>query len=404
MNLILAILGLIASFFFAGSEAAYTTFNKIRADIWRHQNKRFLSPLLRFIEKPERFFTTILIGNNLANILFTTFTTVFLMAYMSETAAWALITFMVLFAGEIYPKTLFRHLADRIILPVSLITQLFYWFFNPVVVALNWLIEKFLGLFKIEHESIAFYFSREEMEILLRSTRDEKSELAERNKYISNVLEFSEVKVREAMTPRTEIVAAEDDASPEAILDLMIKSDKQHVVIYHGNLDNVKGVVFVYDLLELPEQIEPVIHPLEYVPENKSCAALLKEFQEKNISVALVIDEYGGTAGLITTDDLIEEVFGDLFYEQTEPQMRAMNKNTWLVDARYDLDELGEKLHIAFPEGDYDTVAGLVLSQLGHIPKPKEVLRFKDFRIEVVKSTPKKIEQLKIIKDIKSKS
>ncbi|HHJ53542.1 MAG TPA: HlyC/CorC family transporter [Caldithrix abyssi] len=403
MNLLFAILGILATFFFAGSEAAYTAFNKIRADIWRRQKRRFITPLIHFIEEPEKFFTTILIGNNLANILFTTFATVLLMPYMNETEAWATITFIVLFLGEIYPKTLFRLLADRIIIPVTALSQFFYWLFHPAIVVLSWLIEKFLRLFRVQHAGLVDYFSREEMEILLRGAGNLPGVEKERNKYIANVLEFWEVKVREAMTPRTEMVAAEDDATPEDVLDLMVQSDKQHVVIYHDDLDDVRGVVFIYDLIDMPDKLAPIIHPLEYVPENKSCAALLKEFQQKNISVALVVDEYGGTAGLITMDDLIEEVFGDLFEEQAEPQMRALNKNTWLVDGRYQLDELEEKLKLEFPEGDYDTVAGLVLSQLGHIPKPGEVLRFDGLRIEVVKASAKKIEQLKIVKEIKQR-
>jgi len=398
MTTFLMIIGLLATFFFAGSEAAYTVFNKIRLDVWRKQGKRHTTSLKKFIERPEEFFSTILIGNNLANVLYTTFATAFLIRFYDETTAWFIITLIVLFFGEIYPKTLFRHLSDRIILPVSWLSRLFYWLFKPAIFVLNHLIDVFLDFLHIQHESIREYFSREEMEHFLRGGLGSRAVDLQRKEYISNVLEFSDVKVREAMTPRTEIVGADDSATPDAVLDLMIRHNTQQVVIFHHDLDDVRGMVFAFDLLEPPERLTDIIHPLKYVPENKSCAGLLKEFQRDNITVALVVDEYGGTAGLITMDDLIEEVFGDLYRQEDEPQIKALNDHTWLVDARYELDALNEKLGLNLAAEESETLAGMILEHLGKIPRQGEVLRLGNMRIEIVKATKNRIIQIKLIK------
>ncbi len=398
MNTFLMIIGLLASFFFAGSEAAYTVFNKIRLDVWRRQGKRHTAPLKRFIDRPEDFFSTILIGNNLANILYTTFATAFLIRFYDETTAWLIITLIVLFFGEIYPKTLFRNLSDRIILPVSWLSRFFYWLFKPAIFVLNYLIDIFLDFLHIQHESVREYFSREEMEHFLRGGLRGRAVDLQRKEYISNILELSDVKVREAMTPRTEIIGAEDTVDPDIVLDLMIRHNTQQVVIYRHDLDDVRGMVFAFDLLEPPAQLGEIIHPLKYVPENKSCARLIKEFQRDNITVALVLDEYGGTAGLITMDDLVEEVFGNLYRQESEPQIKALNDHTWLIDARYDLDALNEKLALHLSAEESETLAGMILEHLGKIPRQGEVLHLGEIRIEIVKATKNRIFQIKLVK------
>lgn len=398
MTTFLMITGLLATFFFAGSEAAYTVFNKIRLDVWRRQGKRYTGPLKTFTDRPEEFFSTILIGNNLANILYTTFATAILIRFYDETTAWLIITFIVLFFGEIYPKTLFRNLADRIILPVSWLSRLFYLLFKPAIALLNYLIDIFLNILHIPHESVQEYFSREEMEHFLRGGLGSRAVDLQRKEYITNILDLSDVKVREAMTPRTEIIGAEDDAEPDDVLDLMIRHDRQQIVIYHHDLDDVRGIVFAFDLLERPERLQEIIHPLKYVPENKSCARLLKEFQRDNITVALVVDEYGGTAGLITMDDLIEEVFGDLYRQTGDPQIKALNEHTWLIDARYELDALNERLHLNLSAGESETLAGMILEHMGRIPRAGEVLHVGGIRLEIVKASKNRILQIKLIK------
>ncbi len=401
MEIYIAFIGLILSFFFAGSEAAFTAFNKIRLEIWTKQKIKLAEYAVKFIQKPEKFFSTILVGNNIANTLCTAFATVFLIRYIDETFAWVIITLSVLFFGEILPKSLFRFYADAIILKTVFLVQLFYIVLKPLIVSINFIIDLILDFLKINHEPVVNFFSREEMEILLQENNNIAFLGTSEQKYISKVLDFSGSKVREAMTPRTEIIAAKEGASWDDVHKLMASNRKLRIPVYRESLDNIIGIIFIYDMMDQVKPIESLIKPVSFVPENKSCAELLREFQDQNISIAVVIDEYGDTAGLVTTDDLVKVVI-DEFHLQGEdiPQVKALNDHTWLIDARIDLDELSEIVNIEFSEGKYETFAGFLLETMGHIPKVKETADYDDFRIEITKASVKKIHQAKLIKKL----
>jgi putative hemolysin len=238
----LAITGLLLSFFFAGSEIAFTSFNKLRLDVWFKQRVPFAGNAARFVQKPEEFFSTILVGNNLANILCTTFATYILIAFYDETITWLIITGAVLFFGEILPKTLFRPLADKIILKILLLVRLFYFLSKPFITFINYFVERFLRLLRVKHTAVMTYFSREEMKLLLHEgygfLRPESEQ-----KYLRNILEFSESRVREAMTPRAEMIAASQKVKMSEILQLMADHRLSRIPIYDTTLDNIIGIV-----------------------------------------------------------------------------------------------------------------------------------------------------------------
>jgi putative hemolysin len=398
MEIYIAIVGLILSFFFAGSESAFTAFNKLRLEVWKKRGKRFTINASFFVKQPENFFSTILMGNNLANILYTTFATVLLIQYLNETLTWAILTAIVLFLGEILPKTLFRSVANRVVLQVLLLVRLFYIMLKPFILSINFLVEMFLKMIRVEHRDVKSYFSREEMELLLHEAYGVGSANLEQ-KYISNVLGFYESKVREAMTPRTALIGCPKNAKWTELKDLVLDNQKTRIPIFEESLDNIVGIAFMYDIIsEQYDSIETVLKPAYFVPENKSCLDLLREFQRQSISTAIVLDEYGGTAGIVTSNDLIEELFGEFERGgETQPQIKRLNNFTWLVEGRMDLDDLAEKTGIDFPETESETFAGFLLDVLGHIPKIGEEKLFKDFRIEVVDATDKRIEKVKMI-------
>lgn len=396
----LAITGLLLSFFFAGSEIAFTSFNKLRLDIWLKRQVPFAGTAARFVQKPEEFFSTILVGNNLANILCTTFATYILIAFYDETITWLIITVVVLVFGEIIPKTLFRPLADKIVLKTLFLVRLFFFLLKPFITSINYFVERFLLLLGVKHTAVMTYFSRDEMKLLIHEGYGLLRSKSEQ-KYIRNILEFSESRVREAMTPRAEMIAVPQKVKMSEIQQLLADNRLSRIPIYDATLDNIIGIVLMVDLLRTNKtHPRDIMREVTFVPENKSCLQLLREFQTRNISSAIVLDEYGGTAGIVTVDDLIEELFGE-FQQAGEltPQIRALNSFTWLVDARMELDELGELLKIDFPVIEEETLAGFLLRQLGHIPKAGEVKVFKNFRVEIVQASPKKIEKVKIILD-----
>jgi len=401
MNLLLAVLGLVLSFLFAGAEAAFTAFNKLRLEIWKKQNVRLIKPLLYFHERPEDFFSTILFGNNVANILTTTFAMVLLIKYLDEGSAWLLITASILIFGEIIPKSMFRSLINQVIRPVMFLIYLFFFLFKPLIKLINFLVDLFLIFFKIKHETTKDFYSKDEFELLIKEGYGNgKNKVPEIN-YNDKILHFGNIKVKEAMTPRTEMVAAPINISIEELKVLFIRHNVMHIPIYKKNLDNVVGIVFLWELFNGAHQVKEILSPLEMVPENLSCARLMQEFKAKNTSVALVVDEYGGTAGLVTMDDLINTMFGDFpeAFEET-PKIKKLNDHTWLMDGNFPLDELSEITEIEFPSGDYETVAGMILDKIGRIPEKEEQIIFTDFRIVITDASSRRIKQVKLIKNL----
>lgn len=399
MEIYLAILGLILSFFFAGSEAAFTKFNRLRLEVWKKRKIRLAKNATMFVKTPEIFFSTILVGNNFANILYTTFATVFLVLYLDESISWIIITIVVLFIGEILPKTLFRSVADRIILQTLLIVRIFYVLLKPIITGINNLVEVILKLFNIESHNFSTYFSREEMELLLNKGYNTPTDDGLEQKYIMKVLGFSDSKVREAMIPRTDIIACPRQINWDDLQDLMIDSRKMRIPVYEDDLDNIVGIVFMYDIIENEEKdINSILKQIPFIPENKNCLELFKEFQEKNISAAIVLDEYGGTAGMVTTDDLIEEVFGE-FQQVGEitPEIKALNSFTWLVEGKVELDELSDLIGLNFEPTESETLAGYILEKIGKIPQIEDLTEFGEFRIEIIEASEKRIHKVKLI-------
>ena len=336
MEIYLAIIGLVLSFFFAGSEAAFTKFNRLRLEVWKKRKRRLSKNASMFVKSPENFFSTILVGNNFSNILYTTFATVMLFTYLGKSLSWLLITLVVLFIGEVVPKTLFRSVADRIILQTLLIVRVFYILLKPIIVGINLLVESILKLLRLEPHNFSSYFSREEMELLLSQGYNAPTDNDSEQKYIKKVLGLSESKVREAMTPRTDIIACSKDTDWDTLEDLMIEHKKMRIPVYEKDLDSIIGIAFMYDIIGNEDRnVNQILKQVPFIPENKNCLDLLREFQANNTSTAIVLDEYGGTAGMVTTDDLVEEVFGE-FQQIGEltPQIKALNNFTWLVDGR----------------------------------------------------------------------
>lgn len=399
MEIYLAIIGLVLSFFFAGSEAAFTKFNRLRLEVWKKRKRRLSKNASMFVKSPENFFSTILVGNNFSNILYTTFATVMLFTYLGKSLSWLLITLVVLFIGEVVPKTLFRSVADRIILQTLLIVRVFYILLKPIIVGINLLVESILKLLRLEPHNFSSYFSREEMELLLSQGYNAPTDNDSEQKYIKKVLGLSESKVREAMTPRTDIIACSKDTDWDTLEDLMIEHKKMRIPVYEKDLDSIIGIAFMYDIIGNEDRnVNQILKQVPFIPENKNCLDLLREFQANNTSTAIVLDEYGGTAGMVTTDDLVEEVFGE-FQQIGEltPQIKALNNFTWLVDGKAELDELSDLIGVDFGTTESETLAGYILEMTGKIPKANEIIECEKFRVQIIEASEKRIEKLKLI-------
>jgi len=399
VELFIIIVALILTFYFSGTETAFISVNRVRIEVWRRQHKRSGEIIARFLSKPERFIYTTLVGNNLANIAFASYATVYFGNYLDQKLNWLLITGITILWGEIIPKTLFRSLADWIIRKVAPVLEFFYYFFRPmiwIVSGISGIILRFLGY---KEQEITDFFTKGDVEILLRESQNNVQLEKEKSEILKRILHLRRLQVREIMIPRTEIVAVNEKTKIEDLIKLFYDSGYTKIPVYKENIDNIIGVVYMKDLFQRPKSINEILREVMFVPETKTSSQLLREFRKNNTSIAIVIDEYGGTAGLVTSEDLIEELVGEIIdeFDETSLLYRKVGDNTYSVNARIELEELRESLGIEIPEGDYETLAGFILNQLGHIPRRDESFEYNGIKFIITRATKRKIEWVRII-------
>jgi len=400
MELLIGFIGLLLSFLFAGSETAFITTNKIRFELWVRNKYKSALFAEKFFRDPELFISTTLVGNNIANIVATSYATVYLINYFSETATWLLITVFVLIFGEILPKALFRILDDLVVLIIIYPIRFFHFLFRPLIWIVNSISTGILSLLGMKSDNVKVFFSKEDVALLLNEGKVAGIIEEDDHKIISKVLDLPDTLVREAMVPRTQIEAVDIKTSVTKIRSFMSEKGFTKVPVYKNDIDHIIGVIFMYDLFQDINSVKEVIKPVTIAPENKKCNALLKEFKKNNTSIAVVIDEYGGTAGLVTTEDLIEELFGEFddASDGLEKTITKINKNTWEIDATETIEVINETLNLNLPEENYETISGLVLTEIGRIPESGEQMVIHDCRIIVTNAQKNKIEKVRLIK------
>lgn len=409
---------LLLSGFFSGSEIGYVAANRLRLEIKSRQDSFGGRYLAYFLRQPDMFLSTTLVGNNVVNVAYATLMTLFLTLPVTQLWLWLFggaptelsmvlvqtitASVLILIMGELIPKSIFRVHADRlvplIIVPIGLTNLLL----RPFIWVANSIAQRIVRFFNPEADSVQDFFRREDFETIFREIGNEpEGDIDEDDSEIlTNVLEMSVKRVKETMIPRTEIVAVEKSASLEDVLNTFIKSGYSKVPVFEDSIDNIVGVVFAYDLFKRPEKIDEIIRRVKYVPSSQRSAALLSEFRRQNISLAVVIDEYGGTAGLVTIEDLIEEVVGDIQdeYDNEATIMKKTPGQAYILSGNVDIEDV----EVRFPElglkkegSSFETIAGLVMNETGRIPKTGEVVRIGHLDFTIVKATRSRIEIIK---------
>jgi CBS domain containing-hemolysin-like protein len=400
MELIIAIIGLIFSFFFAGSETAFISTNPLRIEIWTRKKLRSAIRAQKYFKNPDIFLSTTLVGNNLANVLATTYATIFLITYWDETLSWIVITLTILLFGEIIPKVLFRTYAHSLILKIVYIMRFFHFLLNPLIILATRISLSVIRLFRLGSKSEKTMFDKDDIVAMLREARLSGVVDEEEQKIISRVLNLPDTLVREAMVPRTSIQAISEKSKISDIRNFMIETGKTKIPVYKSTIDNITGIIFIYDLFADNTRLIEVIKPVTYVPENKKCNELLHEFKELNTSIAIVIDEYGGTAGLVTIEDLVEELLGEIeeSTENSEQPIIRINKTTWKIRASESIETINEQIGVNIPEGEYETLAGFILAELGRIPETGEKIALNDSLIMITRAGRNIIEEVRLVK------
>ena len=417
LNLIILILvSILFSAFFSGMEIAFVSSNKLRIEIDRKQKKVFAGLVSFFTKHPSRFIATMLVGNNIALVIYgITFAMLLeepLRNILGANAEAALLlvqtlisTLLILLLAEFLPKTLFRINPNNSLRLMSVPIMLFYVILYPVTlltIGISNFTMKYLLRVKPDTVAAEPVFGKVDLDHFLTDVKQEQATFGEETgdlKIFKNALEFSGLKVRECMIPRTEVIALEVEASQEDLAERFIETGLSRILIYSDTIDNVIGYVNSKDLFKKPTRIKSHLKPIQIVPETLPVNKLLTGFIKDGKSIALVVDEFGGTSGLITTEDIIEEIFGEIEDEHDTSDLveSLLEKNRFLLSGRHEIDYLNEKYFLDIPVSEeYDTLAGYIIYHYESIPEKETSVELDNFLITITDVSSNRIEEVEL--------
>lgn len=392
---------LLCSAYFSATEMAYITSNKLKLELKSKRKNLSSKTVNYYLQNPEDFYSTILLGNNLINIAFASlsallFTRLF---NLNEFEILILTTVLILFFGEIIPKYFAREFADGLIHISLIFLRALTILFTPFVKILSLISNKILDSKKSQQENLTLLYDREDILNLIEESHIAGKVLKREKNIMQRVIELGGQKIYECMRPRTEIVGISFDSSITELKKLFLDSGYSKIVVYENDLDNIKGFVLLKDLFSNPNNISEIVRQIRFYPETKKSIEVLNDMIENKQSVGVVVDEFGGTAGIVTTEDIIEELFGEIKDEFDEEEIicKRISKSNYLVSGKVEVDYFNEKYNLNLPEGDYETIAGLLEFYLGRIPKSGESGKIDNFSFIIVNSTLTRIELVKII-------
>lgn len=401
MHVAIIIIALLLSSFFSGAETIFLSTSKVKLEVLYRKGVKGAGLVQNFISKPESFIITTLLGNNITLVAYSSVFAIYLEHYYTEFVVIIISSMIALLVAEIIPKAIGWEFSNRLIFKVALPLKFFQLLFTP----LNWMLNKIssyiLSLFRIKDKGGVSFLTKKDVESFIQESAKAGIVKRKEREIISNVFKLIETRLKETMVPRTDIVAVKNNASINTIIKTFRKSGFSRLPVYNKNIDNIIGVIYAKDLFKYPNHGTEMIQDIQHVPETKNAFKLLEEFRQTKTSIAIVLDEYGGTAGLVTFEDIVEELFGEIYDEfdlDREHLFKKLNAFTILVNARAEMDELNAKFHLQIPEGDYTTIGGFVIDKLEKIPKRNEKIELETCKIIVEKATRKKVVEVKIIK------
>ena len=415
MEIAIIVICLLLSAFFSGMEIAYVSSNKVFLSIEKKQNNFNSKILSKLTEKPSQFITSMLIGNNVVLVIYGIYSGDLLMnwieslsytfsPFISLLLQTILSTIIILMTAEFLPKVFFQIYANSFIklfaVPAYLFYILFFWITKFVLWISDFILKKF---FKTEGDQIQDYFSKVELGNYINeqmSSVSDDDEIDSEIQMFQNALEFSELKARDIMTPRTEISAVDVLDSVEELKELFVKTGYSKILVYQNSVDDILGYVHSFELFKKPKTIKSVMIPIEFVPETILIKDLLDILTKKRKSVAVILDEYGGTSGIITVEDIIEELFGEIEDEhdlEEELIDEIIEENTYLFSGRLDVEFINQKYNLNIPESDsYITLGGFIVNNTKEIPQNKEKIKIDNFEITIHSASNKKIELVRL--------
>ncbi len=408
---------LIFSAFFSGMEIAFVSSNRIYLEIEKSQSSKTSRVLKNITQNPSRFIATMLLGNNIALVVYGIFAgDRILQLFFSQSVLIGedpnilivfyqtlISTIVILLTAEFIPKVFFQIYSNLSIKIFAIPVAFFFYLFYPITYLIIRFTDVILRRFlKTESDQIQLSFSKVELgnyiEEQIEST-DDKESLDSEIQIFQNALDFSEVRAKEAMVPRAELVAVEENTPIKEIKNLFIETGFSKLPIYKNTIDKIMGYVHVFDMMKNPLSIQNILLPLAYVPETMLINDVLKILTRQQKSISVVIDEYGGISGIITVEDIVEELFGEIEdeYDSTNHVEKKLNPTTFNFSARLEVDYINQKYGLSLPETEfYETIGGLVAYNTGEIPKKGEQIEISNYVLTIKKVSATKIEEVVI--------
>ncbi|MCM1031757.1 MAG: hemolysin family protein [Oscillibacter sp.] len=413
-TLTIILICLLLSAFFSGMEIAFVASNKLRIEIDKH-NKSVAQALIDlFVANSGMYITTILVGNNVVMVIYGIFMTEYLtkfFGFMQFSVGMKLLvetlisTLIILFFAEFLPKTLFRLRPNAFLRAFAVPVFLFYLLFFPITYFSVWfgglLLRVFTGK-KLEEDESDKAFGKVDLDNLIEEGEivEEGNEEIHEIKLFRNALDFSEIKLRECIVPRTDLVALPLDSSLDELTRLFVETGLSRILIYKENIDDIIGYVHSSSLFKDPPTVAKAISRVIIVPETMSASHLLNMFIKEQRSIAVVVDEFGITAGIVTIEDIMEEIFGEIEDEHDHQNLTetVVNEHEYIFSGRLEVDYLNEKYHVGLQENEeYETLAGYVLYYNESIPVEGERIEINGITFEVLSVKNARIEEIKVI-------
>ena len=407
--LVLMIVFLLLSAFFSGMEMAFISSSKLKIELSKNQGRQSGKALSYFLKNPSRFIGTYLIGNNIALVLFGYALGQLLsplwQQFIPQQEIITLLletlvgTVIVLVLGEFFPKLIFRLKADKLMHTLALPFIFFHFLLILPVLFVNWLTKGIMRLFfNIQLNENEPVFSEVDLEHYIKETMYHADDDQVDAELLGNALDLREVRVRECLVPRPEITAIDISSDIKELKETIIESGYSKVLVYHQNIDEVIGYVHHFDLHRSPSDIRSILKQIPVVPESMFAQELLSEFKKEGKSMALVVDEYGGTAGIVTFEDILEEIFGEIHDEHDETDFieEQLSKTDFLFSGRLEIDYINEEYNLTIPDGEYETLSGYIIHLTESIPEMNEIIHTEEFEFTILNVSNTKVETVKL--------
>ncbi|WP_343488361.1 hemolysin family protein [Allomuricauda sp. d1] len=421
VSLLIIILSLLFSAFFSGMEIAFVSANKIHIEIEKKQEGILAKVLSWLTEKPSKFIATMLIGNNIALVIYGFFMGDRLMAWFASLlptssnfinslltdfsllSQTVISTLIILLTAEFLPKVLFQIYSNTLLKILAVPAYLFYLLFSFisefVIKVSDFVLKTFL---KTDSDEVQLSFTKLELGDYITEqmeSAEEQDNVDSEIQIFQNALQFSEVKAREVMVPRTEIMAVELHETPKNLTKLFAETGYSKILVYKEHIDEIIGYVHSYELFKKPKTIKSVLLPVEFVPETMYIHDILNVLTKKRKSIAVVLDEYGGTSGIMTVEDIVEELFGEIEdeHDTTDLVEEQLDENTFKFSARLEVDYINENYRLELPEGDeFETLGGLIMNETGEIPEQDSQIKIDHFLFHILEVSNTKIDLVKL--------